>query len=499
MDGIKIEVTGNIARVTDRPARLTSGMVGLPVEFTFDSHWDGLSKTAVFRAGKTELIAEGLETGTTVPWEVLDKPNVWLSIGVYGASADGTIVIPTIWANVCLICEGVNPDGDVSTAPTLPVWQRLVNAVGNLLGLTTNAKDNLVDAINEVHNIAQAGGIESDPTLSQSGKAADAKVTGDVIQTHANDKGNPHKVTADQVGARPNTWTPTAEQVGAATRDDVKKANPVNLLDNSDFRNPVNQRGKTSYIGVTTSNVYTFDRWFLGIAHSENVINIISGGVEVVGVCTTYGANLRQYVPVDATDKTMTFAVCDTNGNIIIASGKPVVGSWIQTDTEWGFIGLQQFEGKLMANIRVTNGNAHAFRWVALYEGEYTAETLPEYHPKGYGAELAECMRYYQRFGYHSSNNYKAITLYCATDDTFYPLFSYHVPMRIENPTFKINGAASGETVTVRNPISGKSVTGTLGGWNNSYRDRLSTVTIGGNTGEIGYCYEAGIEVFADL
>lgn len=215
MDGIKIEVTGNIARVTDRPARLTSGMVGLPVEFTFDSHWDGLSKTAVFRAGKTELIAEGLETETTVPWEALDKPNVWLSIGVYGASADGTIVIPTIWANVCLICEGVNPDGDVSTAPTLPVWQRLLNAVGNLLGLTTNAKDNLVEAINEVHNIALAGGIESDPTLSQSGKAADAKVTGDVIQTHANDQKNPHKVTAEQIGARPNTWMPTAEDVGA--------------------------------------------------------------------------------------------------------------------------------------------------------------------------------------------------------------------------------------------------------------------------------------------
>lgn len=32
--------------------------------------------------------------------------------------------------------------------------------------------------------------------------------------------------------------------------------------------------------------------------------------------------------------------------------------------------------------------------WAALYEGEYTAETLPEYQPKGYAAELAECMRY---------------------------------------------------------------------------------------------------------
>ena len=32
--------------------------------------------------------------------------------------------------------------------------------------------------------------------------------------------------------------------------------------------------------------------------------------------------------------------------------------------------------------------------WVALYEGEYTAETLPPYVSKGYAAELAECQRY---------------------------------------------------------------------------------------------------------
>ena len=34
-------------------------------------------------------------------------------------------------------------------------------------------------------------------------------------------------------------------------------------------------------------------------------------------------------------------------------------------------------------------------RWAALYEGEYTADTLPPYVPKGYAEELAECQRYY--------------------------------------------------------------------------------------------------------
>ena len=182
MYAIKIEVTGNIAKITERPAKITTGTVGLPVVFSFDSHWAGLSKTAVFRAGHVTKIAENLENETTVPWELLATPNEWLSIGVYGVNADGTVAISTIWANVRVICDGANPACDVSTTPSLPIWQKILNSIGNLLGLTTNARSNLVDAINEVHNIALAGGIETDKTLSESGKAAEAKATGDAIR-----------------------------------------------------------------------------------------------------------------------------------------------------------------------------------------------------------------------------------------------------------------------------------------------------------------------------
>ena len=129
MDGIRIEVTGNIARVIEKPSRITSGTVGLPIEFSFDSQWDGLRKVAVFRAGHTTMCVDNPKAGTTVPWEVLVKPNVWLSIGVYGTNTEGTVVIPTIWANVCVIQVGVNPDSDPSTDPTLPIWQSLSMSV----------------------------------------------------------------------------------------------------------------------------------------------------------------------------------------------------------------------------------------------------------------------------------------------------------------------------------------------------------------------------------
>ena len=181
MDGIKIEVTGNIARVVEKPVRITSGTVGLPVEFTFDKQWKGLTKVAMFRAGCYQKIVEHLVTETTVPWEVLEKPNRWLSIGVFGASNDGTVVITTIWANVSVICEGADPEGDATVEPSLPIWQKVLVSVGNLLNLKTRTKNNLVDAINEVHNIASAGGIETDPTLSMPGLAADAAAVGEAL------------------------------------------------------------------------------------------------------------------------------------------------------------------------------------------------------------------------------------------------------------------------------------------------------------------------------
>lgn len=109
MESIKIEVTGNIARVIEKPLRITAGTVGLPVEFTFDSQWDGLLKTAVFQAEQVSRDEGLLNDATVVPWEVLEQPNVRLCIGVYGVNEKGSVALPTVWVNVCTIRAGANP------------------------------------------------------------------------------------------------------------------------------------------------------------------------------------------------------------------------------------------------------------------------------------------------------------------------------------------------------------------------------------------------------
>lgn len=120
MEAIKIEVTGNIAKVIEKPLRITSGTVGLPVEFVFDSHWDNMTKVAVFNTGIVKKNMKIVDNATVVPIEALAVPELNLSIGVYGVSEDGAVATPTVWASVGQIRHGAVPGisfgSDIGTA-----------------------------------------------------------------------------------------------------------------------------------------------------------------------------------------------------------------------------------------------------------------------------------------------------------------------------------------------------------------------------------------------
>ena len=80
------------------------------------------------------------------------------------------------------------------------------------------------------------------------------------------------------------------------------------------------------------------------------------------------------YFQGDAAERTLVLKLTKPDG----LTGDEVVNVYISPDTG-------------------STGTAAVVRWAALYEGEYTAETLPPYVPKGYAAELAECLRYYRK------------------------------------------------------------------------------------------------------
>lgn len=156
---------------------------------------------------------------------------------------------------------------------------------------------------------------------------------------------------------------------------------PRNLLDNSDFTNPVNQRGQTDY----TSNGYTIDRWEL---YSGAV------GLSSLGYISTTG-QMYQKIAIP-TDKVYTFAVKNDAG-IALVTGIPANGIHsttlgnalikLATIGEYAEVVIEPSEGH----------NLVGAYWAALYEGTYTSDTLPPYVPKGYAAELAECQRYFRK------------------------------------------------------------------------------------------------------
>lgn len=120
MEAIKIEVNGNIAQVIEKPLRITSGTVGLPVEFLFDSHWDNMTKVAVFNTRLVKKNMKIVDNAAVVPIEALAVPELNLSIGVYGVSEDGAVATPTVWASVGQIRHGAVPGSsfgsDIGTA-----------------------------------------------------------------------------------------------------------------------------------------------------------------------------------------------------------------------------------------------------------------------------------------------------------------------------------------------------------------------------------------------
>ena len=138
----------------------------------------------------------------------------------------------------------------------------------------------------------------------------------------------------------------------------VRKAAPRNLLDNSDFTNLVAQAGIGGNHGTVA---YAADRWILD-----------SGTVSYsAGVGLTLSGTIRQKLEFQPTGQTSAF--------VGVASGEASIS---YTD----------------GAVTITSSGG-VIQWAALYANEYTAETLPEYQPKGYGAELVECQRYFIRYG----------------------------------------------------------------------------------------------------
>ena len=182
---------------------------------------------------------------------------------------------------------------------------------------------------------------------------------------------------------------------------------PYNLLDNSDFVHPIAQAGVNGAHGATG---YAVDRWR---RTSGATVSLVSDGLQIVSDKTSWTAGIQQRIEAKRFADVMTLAVRGVfpvacRLYVYIGSGTTNFGiAYFQGDAAERTLILKLTKPEGLTGDEVVNvyispdtgstGTAAVVRWAALYEGEYTAETLPPYVPRGYVAELAECLRYYRK------------------------------------------------------------------------------------------------------
>lgn len=212
---------------------------------------------------------------------------------------------------------------------------------------------------------------------SEQGQNADSLVSGDIPAGKATVLAIPRKIgNAEFDGSKDITGS------------EIGIPNP-NLLDNSDFLNPVNQRGSTSYsFDHQKTSGYTIDRWKveLTVPMNSGSLNIGSNGITLQGINGGMDSDppiyLAQIVNCKKINQVYTLSV-NIDDEIFTVTGVPSEYSSPSQD------GLSIAVSGV--NIYIKIARTGTFKWVKLEEGSVATP----WQPKDYGVELMECQRYY--------------------------------------------------------------------------------------------------------
>lgn len=185
---------------------------------------------------------------------------------------------------------------------------------------------------------------------------------------------------------------------GLKNRLDKLESNP-NLLDNSNFKNPINQRMEESYIGQWEKGI---DRWVI-IGNYDVLTHTLTFDAE--HQTSRFGLDAISYMrqgleKLDSGKYTISAGVGDTvySQTISVFQGGSVkawnMGPFYFTYEKYVGVDVQWF------GFGVTPGESGpgsiALDWIKLEQGD---KATP-YVPKGYGQELSECLRYYQTIAF---------------------------------------------------------------------------------------------------
>ena len=198
----------------------------------------------------------------------------------------------------------------------------------------------------------------------------------------------------------------TAAQVGAVDgatgQGSAVRISNRNLLDNGDFRNPVNQRGQTSYTG----NGYGIDRWKVSTNNSTAAVSVgdrwINFTSDASGTYINFSSTVEKVQPGNYT---LSFLVDDyTKAQQIFVQGgasTSVFDSNLLTmtfsvaETSAIAVGIQKKAASSTLKIYAAKLEPGSVQTLAHQENGVWVlnDPLPNY-----AEELAKCQRYYQLY-----------------------------------------------------------------------------------------------------
>ena len=165
-------------------------------------------------------------------------------------------------------------------------------------------------------------------------------------------------------------------------------SNP-NLLINSDFRNPVNQRGQTSYTGTGSTILYTIDRWCVV---NGSILTIQDDSLKIqVSSNDTYTGRFKQVFEKAFPSDFYTLSMkVKSNSHKISVSNFGTI--------EAGFTGIYSYTTALklaLADLEfyIAMGASVEIEWIKLEQGTVATTFVPRL----YAEELALCQRYYEK------------------------------------------------------------------------------------------------------
>lgn len=196
----------------------------------------------------------------------------------------------------------------------------------------------------------------TDTTLTLSGQAADAKAVADALDNM-----------------------------------NTKFSNP-NLLINGDFRNPVNQRGKTSY--PIPDNTYTIDRW--KVLSNAGTLSVNDGYIKLSSNSSTSSYFIQKienipvddYITVSINVKSLTGAL-----NVYIAGESQEECFSIYSSGITTYTTSVEFVDFMQLNIEAINDAEVELYWAKVEQGSVVTPFLSRI----YAEELALCQRYYEK------------------------------------------------------------------------------------------------------